>query len=349
MASPRRLNLFVQLRVRSRQDDLALAPLRLNGTDHEKLLARNIKVDGAGDARANGVYARDGRQNNAARWRHVERPWLCILRDGSNWWIGCERAAVEDLYWRDATKDDSEWRVCPCDDSTHRHFRGSGPPPIVTWEEDDDEDEEEGPHHLVTTKSFPVKKKRAPVTFQSDECPICLCALDDDGAARAPCGHLACAQCFARARQAASRGSRDADRELRCPLCRAPFILAAALHVASKKPLLEALPALDNESRERLLSRQSSGLSNTERSTSSDRPTSRLAAFWCFLNRRSETTVRPVNRTNSFRRSASFGRSNPPPPPAAVATTPSSSSSASSSSDHRSLSFSDYLLSRRSL
>ena len=61
-----------------------------------------ILVAGAGDARANGVYARCGTQNDAPRWRHVDRSWLCILRDGSSWWIGDERAAREDLYWMDA-------------------------------------------------------------------------------------------------------------------------------------------------------------------------------------------------------------------------------------------------------
>ena len=91
-----------------------------------------ILVAGAGDARANGVYARCGTQNDAPRWRHVDRSWLCILRDGSSWWIGDERAAREDLYWMDAAAPGA-WNVCPCDDRTHRHFKGSAPAPALSW------------------------------------------------------------------------------------------------------------------------------------------------------------------------------------------------------------------------
>jgi len=58
----------------------------------------NILVARAGDARANGLYLRDGAQNGAPRWRHADRAWLCILRDGTSWWIGAEKAAREDLH-----------------------------------------------------------------------------------------------------------------------------------------------------------------------------------------------------------------------------------------------------------
>ncbi|KAJ8605612.1 hypothetical protein CTAYLR_000077 [Chrysophaeum taylorii] len=248
--SPRRMNIFV-LRVRGKaSESLASAPLPLDEDeeDVEKRLEQPILVSGAGDARANGVYVRTGKQNNAARWRHAERSWLCILRDGSNWWIGNERAAVEDLYWCDATSEAREWRVCPCDDATHRHFRGSAPAPRLSWN--------------VEKADFVC----APCSKLQEECPICLSSLED--AALTPCGHVACAQCFARARCALR--TRDVDAEMRCPLCRAPFALAGALHVDSNKPLLEALPKLETDAdRAFALSR-----SNSVSSTSSSRPSS---------------------------------------------------------------------------
>ena len=181
-----------------------------------------ILVAGAGDARANGVYARCGTQNDAPRWRHVDRSWLCILRDGSSWWIGDERAAREDLYWMDAAAPGA-WNVCPCDDRTHRHFKGSAPAPALSWHD---------PRAPTPACGRPV--------FATEECPVCL--APPVAAARAPCGHVACALCLARARAHASTGGVDGC--IRCPLCRAPFALEGATHLATNRPLLEALPAV---------------------------------------------------------------------------------------------------------
>ena len=125
-----------------------------------------ILVAGAGDARANGVYARCGTQNDAPRWRHVDRSWLCILRDGSSWWIGDERAAREDLYWMDAAAPGA-WNVCPCDDRTHRHFKGSAPAPALSWHD---------PRAPTPACGRPV--------FATEECPVCL--APPVAAARAP-------------------------------------------------------------------------------------------------------------------------------------------------------------------
>ena len=147
-----------------------------------------ILVAGAGDARANGVYARCGTQNDAPRWRHVDRSWLCILRDGSSWWIGDERAAREDLYWMDAAAPGA-WNVCPCDDRTHRHFKGSAPAPALSWHD---------PRAPTPACGRPV--------FATEECPVCL--APPVAAARAPCGHVACALCLARARARVDRRGR---------------------------------------------------------------------------------------------------------------------------------------------
>lgn len=113
----------------------------------------------------------------------MERTWLCILRDGSSWWIGNEKAAREDLYWCDATLPGQEreepalrtkkgWRVCACDDRTHKHFRGCEPTPELSW----------------VDPRAPAPKPPAPATYDTEECPICLCAPGDE-AARMPCGH----------------------------------------------------------------------------------------------------------------------------------------------------------------
>lgn len=244
------------LRVRSRSSALssedsnyANAPVVFssdeNGEDGEveRRLESAVLVQGAGDARANGVYLRHGKQNNAARWRHRERPWLCILRDGGNWWIGNERAATEDLYWCDASGPDREWRVCPCDDTAHKHFKGSAPPPKLSLCAKRDSkaelDDERQLRQSPTTLVFATQAYAADVVHDDEDCPICLSAFED--ATRTPCGHLACARCLTRARRAMR--SRDAD--MRCPLCRAPFTLAGALHVQSGRPIFEALPKLE--------------------------------------------------------------------------------------------------------
>ena len=78
--------------------------------------------------------------------------------------------------------------------------------------------------------------------YESEECPICLCEPEGD-AARMPCGHVACALCLSRAKAMSPRYVVSEDCA-RCPLCRAPFALAGATHLASKMPLLEALPNL---------------------------------------------------------------------------------------------------------
>lgn len=263
LESPRRVNLLV-LRVRSSRvtsDDVLLrAPLAVDGDEQ---LERAIVVTGAGDARANGSYQRCGKQNNAARWRHVDRNWLCILRDGSNWWIGAERAAVEDLYWCDATVDSVEWKVCPCDDTAHRHFKGSAPAPRLAWAEE-------------------TNTLMSECVFDSDECPICLSGMDD--ATRMPCGHVACACCLARSKHAA----RARDSQLRCPLCRAPFTLAGALHVPTSKPLLEAMPRLEADT-----------VFCRSNSTNDTAPRTRLVHFWHNLAGRRALRVRNLQDSSS--------------------------------------------------
>lgn len=144
------------------------------------MVDREIRVDGAGDARANVVYALCGAQNSSPLWRHVDRSWLCILRDGSNWWIGDETAAREDLYWMDAAAPGA-WNVCPCDDRSHRHFKGSAPAPTLSWHD--------------PRAPAPACDRRI---FATEECPVCLAPPVE--AARAPCCHVACALCLARAR-----------------------------------------------------------------------------------------------------------------------------------------------------
>lgn len=156
------------------------------------MVDREIRVDGAGDARANVVYALCGAQNSSPLWRHVDRSWLCILRDGSNWWIGDETAAREDLYWMDAAAPGA-WNVCPCDDRSHRHFKGSAPAPTLSWHD--------------PRAPAPACDRRI---FATEECPVCLAPPVE--AARAPCCHVACALCLARAR---ARARVAADRRCR--------------------------------------------------------------------------------------------------------------------------------------
>jgi len=142
-----------------------------------------------------------------------------VLRDGSSWWIGAEKAAREDLYWRDAAADDA-WKVCGCDDRTHRHFRGSEPVPTLNWRD---------------PAAGPPAPEELPC-FAADECPVCL--SEPAEATRAPCGHVACALCLARAKaHAAQHGGC-----VKCPMCRAPFALEGATHLGTRLPLLEALP-----------------------------------------------------------------------------------------------------------
>lgn len=249
--SPRRLGNLLLLRVRPRSSStgsssidsfLANAPVMFSADEEDCEIERKLEgavfVQGAGDARANGVYLRHGKQNNAARWRHRERPWLCILRDGANWWIGNERAATEDLYWCDASGPEREWRVCPCDDTTHKHFRGSAPAPKLSLcagnSKTDDFDDEP-----VLAQAAYAEDDRTLRREDDEDCPICLGQFEE--ATKTPCGHMACARCLCRAR----RAMRTRDADMRCPLCRAPFILAGALHVPSGRPLFEALPKLE--------------------------------------------------------------------------------------------------------
>lgn len=194
---------------------------------------REIRVDGAGDARANGVYALCGAQDSSPRWRHVNRSWLCILRDGSNWWIGDETAAREDLYWMDAAAP-GPWNVCPCDDRSHRHFKGSAPAPALSWHD--------------PRAPAPACDRRI---FATEKCPVCLAPPVE--AARAPCGHVACALCLARARAHASPPTGGADGCVWCPLCRAPFALEGATHLATNRPLLEALPVVARDGEQPLV------------------------------------------------------------------------------------------------
>eukprot|EP00633_Aureoumbra_lagunensis_P000467 CAMPEP_0197288356 /NCGR_PEP_ID=MMETSP0890-20130614/5393_1 /TAXON_ID=44058 ORGANISM="Aureoumbra lagunensis, Strain CCMP1510" /NCGR_SAMPLE_ID=MMETSP0890 /ASSEMBLY_ACC=CAM_ASM_000533 /LENGTH=408 /DNA_ID=CAMNT_0042759013 /DNA_START=70 /DNA_END=1296 /DNA_ORIENTATION=+ len=359
----------------------ALVPAPLALVD-EVTIENHIVVDSAGDARANGVYIRSGKQNNAPRWRHSERNWLCILRDGSNWWIGCERAAIEDLYWRDATKPNSYWRVCPCDDNTHRHFRGSGPAPSLYWICDNehsqrDQEENQNKYTVWTTTfsattttnksdstSLPLDENQAPTkiirsnkilrsppSFESDVCPICLSDLDEC-AARTPCGHFACAECLARTRRMTRTNINQRTepfREMRCPLCRAPFILAAASHVNTGKPLLEAFPALDTGDRESKLragtatSTSSSNLLEAAgefvnaSSSSISTASSRLAGLWFLLSSRT--------------RSSSAAQQQEPTPSllTGTANSPTIQDDAIIETSANHVSMTDYLVSRRSL
>ncbi|KAJ1444919.1 hypothetical protein M885DRAFT_551542 [Pelagophyceae sp. CCMP2097] len=221
------------LRVRRAPSAERLLPSPLDSCDGEGGVDRSLRVSRAGDARANGIYVRCGKQNGAARWRHSEREWLCILRDGASWWIGNERAAREDLYWRSATLGGDGWRVCWCDDRGHRHFRGSAPVPELSWMDDSFEDDAQSPQSAGVAKAHAAK-------FNSDECPVCLCDIKED-AVQAPCGHVACGGCLARCGVA-----NDAFPEgcSKCPLCRAPFALAGCTHLASGRPALEACPGL---------------------------------------------------------------------------------------------------------
>ena len=59
------------------QKVLSASPITNDDSSVEELKIYNLEVRGAGDARANGLYVRDGTQNGAARWRHSTREWLC--------------------------------------------------------------------------------------------------------------------------------------------------------------------------------------------------------------------------------------------------------------------------------
>jgi hypothetical protein len=169
----------------------------------------------------------------------------------AGWWIGAEKAAREDLYWCDAVKAAPpreeqaaagglrSWRVCSCDDRAHRHFRGSAPIPALSWRD----------AAAAPPEAEPLGH------YAAEECPICLCEPEGD-AARMPCGHVACALCLSRAKAMSPRYV-VSDDCARCPLCRAPFALAGATHLATKQPLLEALPNLVKDG-ERPMEREAS-------------------------------------------------------------------------------------------
>ena len=96
------------------------------------------------------------------------------------------------------------WNVCPCDDRTHRHFKGSAPAPALSWHD----------------PRAPTPPACGRPVFATEECPVCLAPPVAAARALRPRGVRAVPRARAR-----TRVDRRVDGCIRCPLCRAPFAL----------------------------------------------------------------------------------------------------------------------------